>query len=267
MNILDKIIATKKKEVVKRKEKMKIKELESSSLFSRSVISMRESLLATGSSGIIAEFKRKSPSKGFINDTSTVEEVVKGYTDAGCSGISILTDQPYFGGHVQDLIFARRYTNKPILRKEFIIDEYQILEAKAIGADLILLIAEVLTQNEVLELASFAKSIGLEVLLEMHSDQQLFKINDHLDIIGINNRDLNTFTVDLDASIRLLHQIDDQFVRISESGLDKPETIRDLRDEGFQGFLIGESFMKTGTPGKTCQSFIASIDHPVKIES
>ena len=267
MHILDQIVATKKKEIALRREIIPISDFESSLLFNRSVISMSEQLIQPGSSGIIAEFKRRSPSKGWIHQGARVEEVVMGYSKANCAGISVLTDMSYFGGHVQDLIFARRYTNRPILRKEFIIDEYQILEARAIGADLILLIAEVLTRAEVNRLAAFAKSLGLEVLLEMHSDSELHKINQHLDIIGINNRDLKTFEVDLDSSIRLLHQIPEEFVRISESGLSEPESLSDLKQAGFQGFLIGETFMRSQQPGEACASFIQGIMDHAKVKA
>ncbi len=264
MDILDKIIATKRIEVADRKKQVATSELEASLLFERDTISMCRSLTAKGSSGIISEFKRKSPSKGVINHDAQVEEVVRGYDHAGCAGVSVLTDMGYFGGHLQDLVRARRCTEKPILRKEFVIDEYQIIEAKAIGADLILLIAEVLTEPEVKKLAALAKSLDLEVLLEMHTNSQLPKVGPDIDIIGINNRNLRTFEVDLDASIRLYHQLDGEFVKISESGLHSIESIKKLRSAGFQGFLIGESFMKSEDPGVACRQLIQQLTRPIK---
>ncbi|NND08393.1 MAG: indole-3-glycerol phosphate synthase TrpC [Saprospiraceae bacterium] len=260
MDILEKIIATKRIEVADRKTKMPVEDLERSLLFERNVVSMSRAITEQGSSGIISEFKRRSPSKGVINASSSVEEVIKGYAQAGCAGISVLTDQGYFGGHVEDLVIARRNTLKPILRKEFIIDEYQIIEAKAIGADLVLLIAEVLTAAEVKNLAATAQSLGLEVLLEMHTNEQLPKVNYDIDIVGINNRNLKTFEVDLDASIRLFHQLGDGFVKISESGLSEVSSLEKLISAGFQGFLIGENFMKTEHPGLACSQFIKQLN-------
>ena len=184
MDILQKIIETKRREISDRKHEVTLAELESSPLFERKVFSMSESLKAKGPAAIIAEFKRRSPSKGNIFNEAEVVPVVKGYEDAGCAGISVLTDSDYFGGSLEDLITARNTVNVPLLRKEFIIDEFQIIEAKSAGADLILLIAEVLTIDEVLQLSRFARSLGLEVLLEMHSESQISKINEHLNIVG-----------------------------------------------------------------------------------
>lgn len=259
MDILEKIVASKKSEVSQRKKVVDTHALEKSRYFSRSVLSMSKSLLDNAPYGIIAEFKRQSPSKGIINDTSDPAEVAQGYRDAGVAGMSVLTDKIYFGGSAADLSLVRDTIEIPILRKEFIIDEYQIIEARSMGADLILLIAEVLTREEVASLTMVAKSLGLEVLLEMHSESQLSKIDDRIDIVGINNRNLKTFEVDLDASIRLLEKLQGPFVKISESGLSNPANIRKLASSGFQGFLIGENFMKTDDPGKACQLFIENL--------
>ncbi|NND32894.1 MAG: indole-3-glycerol-phosphate synthase, partial [Saprospiraceae bacterium] len=225
MNILDQIIASKHEEVARRKREMPVAELERSPFFESAVRSMCQSLLEKAPTAIIAEFKRRSPSKGDIFNAAEVIPVVKSYEQAGCAGISILTDEKYFGGSLDDLITARPHVNVPLLRKDFMIDTYQIIEARSAGADLILLIAEVLTKEQVYTLASFAKSLDLEVLLEMHSGLQIPKINEHIDIVGINNRDLKTFAVDVDASIRLLDQLPGEYLRISESGLSASTTV------------------------------------------
>ena len=261
MTILDKIIAFKKKEIAKIKADVPVKKLVESPLFKREVISLKKSLLEVGSTGIIAEFKRQSPSKGIINDTATIAEVTIGYLDANIAAQSILTDTSFFGGTMADLMEARIINQqKPILRKDFIVDGFQIVEAKAIGADVILLIASCLTSEELKNYGNLATDLGMEVLYEVHSQQDLDKIND-LDnkIIGINNRNLKTFKVDLDNSIKLADQIPDTSVKISESGISDPRIIMGLKEYGFQGFLIGENFMKEENPGEACQNFINHI--------
>ena len=261
MTILDKIIAFKKKEIAKIKADVPVKKLVESPLFKREVISLKKSLLEVGSTGIIAEFKRQSPSKGIINDTATIAEVTNGYLDANIAAQSILTDTSFFGGTMADLMEARIINQqKPILRKDFIVDGFQIVEAKAIGADVILLIASCLTSEELKNYGNLATDLGMEVLYEVHSQQDLDKIND-LDnkIIGINNRNLKTFEVDLDNSIKLADQIPDTSVKISESGISDPRIIMGLKEYGFQGFLIGENFMKEENPGEACQNFINHI--------
>ena len=264
MDILEKIVAHKKIEVGGRKQLTTTKQLERSKHFNRKVHSLKEYLLCPDKSGIIAEFKRYSPSKKDINTHSKVPEVTTGYTAAGVSGISVLTDYHFFKGTSEDLLIARKYNEIPILRKEFIIDEYQLIEAKAIGADVILLIAECLEKDHLARLAKFAKSLGLEVLTEIHTAEQLPKLTEDIDIVGVNNRNLKTFKVDLEHSKQLFHQIPDSYIRISESGISHPDTIVELKQHGFQGFLIGENFMKTQEPGKTCQSFIAEIEDRLK---
>ena len=261
MTILDKIIEFKKKEIAKIKADVPVKKLVESPLFKREVISLKKSLLEVGSTGIIAEFKRQSPSKGIINDTATIAEVTNGYLDANIAAQSILTDTSFFGGTMADLMEARIINQqKPILRKDFIVDGFQIVEAKAIGADVILLIASCLTSEELKNYGNLATDLGMEVLYEVHSQQDLDKIND-LDnkIIGINNRNLKTFKVDLDNSIKLADQIPDTSVKISESGISDPRIIMGLKEYGFQGFLIGENFMKEENPGEACQNFINHI--------
>jgi indole-3-glycerol phosphate synthase len=260
MDILERIIAYKHIEVGSRKQLVPTKSLERSQHFGRSTLSLKAAILNPEKSGIIAEFKRHSPSKKDINTTSKVEEVTTAYTQAGVSGISVLTDSKFFKGRSEDLKRARKYNpNTPILRKEFIIDEYQLLEAKSIGADVILLIAECLDKKRIAELAKFAKSLGLEVLTEIHSAAQLPKLTADMDIIGVNNRNLKTFVVDIQASKDLFFKIPDTFIKISESGISHPDTIIDLKQHGFQGFLIGENFMKTMNPGLACAEFTQAV--------
>ena len=224
-------------------------------------MSLKKSLLEVGSTGIIAEFKRQSPSKGIINDTSTIVDVTNGYLNANVAAQSILTDTSFFGGSMADLMEARVINQqKPILRKDFIVDAFQIVEAKAIGADAILLIASCLKAAELKNYGQLAIDLGLEVLYEVHTQEDLDKIND-LDnkIIGINNRNLNTFEVDIENSIKLADQIPDTCIKISESGISDPKIIMGLKEFGFQGFLIGECFMNTENPGEACQEFISQI--------
>ena len=258
MHILDKIVDYKKGEIATRKSKTSIQELEASVYFGKETHSLSESLIESPI-GIISEFKRRSPSKPKINLNAKVSQIVTHYTQAGVSGISVLTDEHFFGGHNQDLEDARRIVDTPLLRKEFIIDEYQILEAKSIGADAILLITEILTKDEVAAFASLAKSIGLDTLLEIHTIEQLEKYTPNIDIVGINNRDLTQFTVDPMHSVRLFEHLPEEVVKISESGIHDPETILMLKETGFDGFLIGERFMKTMDPGKACQDFIQDL--------
>lgn len=258
MTILEEIIAYKRQEVEKAKTEVSVSQLEKSDFFSRKTISLRENLLNSERPGIIAEFKRKSPSKGIINDKVEVDGVTRAYCQAGAVGLSILTDQRYFGGSLKDLLKARK-NDIPILRKDFMINEYQVLEAKAMGADVILLIAEALEKYEVLTLAQLAKSQQLDVLMEIHSEEQLDKANSFIDIIGVNNRNLKTFEVSIDTSLKLVDKIPNDFVKISESGISSVENIKKLHQEGFKGFLVGENFMKTAEPGKTFKEFITQL--------
>ncbi len=259
MDILQEIVAHKQKEVAKNKELYPVKLLEKSLHFDASRVSLKEYLLRPDKSGIIAEFKRKSPSKGMINEYAMVKEVTTGYMQAGASALSILTDNKYFGGKNEDLTEARDYNFCPILRKDFIVDEYQLVEAKSIGADAILLIAAVLSATEAKTLAKQAKELGLEVLFEIHAEEELGKVNEYLDVVGVNNRNLKTFEVKIQTSLDLSEKIPGEFVKISESGIHDPEKIRLLTKSGFQGFLIGENFMKHSMPGKACQEFIKQL--------
>ena len=260
MNILDKIIAHKKHEVAQLRKEVEIEKLVKSPNFQRTPLSLKKSLLTVGSTGIIAEFKRQSPSKGIINDKATVEEVTEGYIKANVAAQSILTDSEFFGGNIMDVLKARSIQDStPILRKDFIVDGFQIVEAKAIGADVILLIAACLTKEELKNYGKLAEDLGLDVLYEVHNQEELDKIELDNKIIGINNRNLKTFQVDLENSIELASQIPDSCIKVSESGLSDPRVITGLKEYGFQGFLIGENFMKTENPGFSCQEFIKQI--------
>ncbi|PHN08509.1 indole-3-glycerol phosphate synthase TrpC [Flavilitoribacter nigricans] len=259
MNILDKIVAHKKGEVAKRKELYPVKLLEQSIYFDTPAVSMREYIRRPDLSGIIAEFKRRSPSKGDINPYASVERVTIGYMQAGASALSVLTDEHFFGGKNADLTEARKNNFCPILRKDFIIDEYQIIEARSIGADVILLIAECLTAAEVKALSATAHELGLEVLMEVHSPDQLEKLSEHIDLVGVNNRNLKDFTVSIQHSIDALPAIPDQVVKISESGINDPRSIVELKEAGFEGFLIGEYFMQADEPELRAREFVQRI--------
>ena len=263
MTILDKIIADKKVEVSIRKTLFPVLYLEKSPLFEKSVVSISKCLLKS-KSGIIAEHKRRSPSKQNINNNLSVIDVVKGYTSSGVCGISVLTEGKYFGGSLEDLDIARASTDLPLLRKDFVIDEFQIIEAKSHGADVILLIASILSQKEIKLLSTFAKSLGLEVLLEVHNLEELNKsIMPSLDLIGVNNRNLKSFEVNLNTSKTLANNIPNEFIKISESGINNSETIIDLKSHGYRGFLVGENFMKTENPGESSFKFINKIEDEI----
>lgn len=260
MDILEKIIAHKRREVADRKNLYPVKHLEQSIFFSRPTISLKEALSKKNQPGIIAEFKRQSPSKGVINANADVLQTTKGYVNAGATALSVLTDKDFFGGSNVDLIGARSVNQCPILRKDFIVDEYQIIEAKSIGADVILLIAAGLLPEKLQELAKFAHSIGLEVLLEVHSAVELEKnLSSLIDLVGVNNRNLKTFEVNLALSRELAKAIPKEFVKISESGIGFPETVIELRKFGYQGFLMGENFMKHERPEVAAKEFIESL--------
>lgn len=257
-NILEKIVAHKVGEVAARKQQISTSELESMPLFALSAKSLKINLLDPLKTGIIAEFKRQSPSKGVINNTASVDEVAKAYTTYGAAGISVLTDHQFFGGHLDDLSIAVK-NDIPVLRKEFIIDEFQIIEAKAFGASVILLIAACLTPAEVKQFATVAKSLGLEVLLEIHNEFELAHICDEVDLVGINNRSLKSFEVNIDHSLHLKNQLPKDKLSIAESGIYDMATFKLLKKEGFQGFLMGEFFMKQENPAKAFQIFSEAL--------
>jgi len=236
--------------------------------------------LASSPAGIIAEFKRRSPSKGWIYETAKADEIPAAYEAAGASAISILTDEKFFGGSLRDIRTARPLVDIPILRKDFIIDEYQLLQARIAGADAVLLIAACLTQEECADLTARAHALGLEVLLEIHSPRELAYISKDVDMVGVNNRNLGTFVTDVENSFRIAGQLRQTIagvrnvpdaqgssdtprhlpLLVSESGISHPETICRLRTAGFRGFLIGETFMKTPQPGDALKGFIQGIE-------
>lgn len=259
MTILDKIVENKKKELEVLTGLITVRELESSKLFSRKIISLSEFLLNKNRTGIIAEFKRRSPSKGIINSSSSVMEVTSGYFREGASGVSILTDTQFFGGSKADLLNIREKSNFPILRKDFILDEYQVIESRAIGADVILLIAAVLEKDKILSLSKLARSLGMEVLLEVHETAELEKVNLHVNLIGVNNRNLKTFEVNTDVSEKMAEKIPHEFLKISESGISSSGVIKNLRATGYDGFLIGEKFMCSPDPVKAFSQFVNEL--------
>ena len=261
MNILEKIVEHKKVEVEKRKMITALAELERHEFFSRKTFSLRDALLDETKTGIIAEFKRRSPSKGTINEIAGVVDTTTAYAKNGASCLSVLTDEFFFGGSTNDLL-AARINSIPILRKDFIIDEYQVIETRAMGADVMLLIAACLTPSEVRSMAALARSVGLEVLLEIHNEDELQHICDEIDLVGINNRDLKTFEVDINRSLRLSKQIPPDKVIIAESGIDSIETIRIFKAAGFRGFLMGEKFMKTDDPAFAFEQFVQQLKRP-----
>lgn len=259
MNILDKIINTKRLEVAQAKERLSMDLIEQAARsVTREVVSMRRSI-EDSPVGIIAEFKRKSPSKGVLNNSSDLATVVAGYAAGGAAGISVLTDGEYFAGSLADLNLARRSTHSPLLRKDFMIDPYQICQARIEGADCILLIASALTPSQTTDLAMYAHWLGLEVLLEIHNSDELRYISPNVDIVGVNNRNLSTFDTDIARSVELAEMIPSQYLKISESGISDPENVKMLRRVGYRGFLMGENFMKESDPSTALKRFIEQI--------
>ena len=260
MDILDKIVINKRKEVAIRKQLISLQHLEQADLFNRTTSSLKN-VLKNSSTGIIAEYKRRSPSKSVINQNAFIQEVALGYENAGVCGMSVLTDGHFFGGSLHDLLMARGTVQMPLLRKEFIIDEYQIIEAKAHGADVILLIAAILTRPEIALFSNLAHELQMEVLLEVHNEEELtHALMPDLDMIGVNNRNLKTFEVSLATSTSLVSKIPNEFVKVSESGLSSESAIQMLRQVGYQGFLMGETFMASEDPGSGAEQFIKNME-------
>lgn len=260
-NILDKIIANKRTEISKQNQKQSISDIQ------KQINEKKETLLksrfkeniVSSSTGIIAEFKRKSPSRGWIFENAKIENVIPIYSENGASAISVLTDYDFFGGTLEDLKMAGNLTNTPLLRKDFVIDEYQLYHAKLYGASAILLIAAALTIDKTKQLSAKAKELGLDILLEIHNEKELGHINDMVDVVGVNNRDLTTFITNVQISFDLVDKIPDEFVKISESGISQPQTVIDLQKAGYKGFLMGENFMKTDNPGQALKDFIKQL--------
>ncbi len=258
-DILKRILTAKRAEIEESRKKIKISDFESTPFFNRVGKSLKQNLKSSKTPQIIAEFKRKSPSAGHINEDAKVQQVIRGYEKAGAAAVSVLTNEEFFGGSYDDLKHARQVTELPVLRKDFIIDELQLYASKSLGADIILLIAEALSEKELLQLAKTAKDINLEVLLEIHSESQLDKINEFVDFVGVNNRDLTTFEVNIDHSLKLANKIPSEFLKISESGLNTPEEVQQLFQAGYNGFLIGGYFMEQTDPIEAASEFIAQL--------
>lgn len=259
MNTLEKIISAKRQFVKETKELVPLKLLEKSIYYESKTVSFKEYILRKDKNGIIAEIKKRSPSKGNINLYVDIEKTSIGYMQAGASAISVLTDKPYFGGKNEDLTLVRKFNFCPVLRKDFIINEYQIIESKSIGADAILLIASVLTKEEISNFTKLAHSIGLEVLLEIHSKEEVDKISEYNSIVGINNRNLGSLSIDLQNSSLLIPYLKGIEVKITESGIRSAEDILELRSMGFDGFLIGSLFMKSSRPHLALKQFIEEL--------
>nr|WP_320119858.1 indole-3-glycerol phosphate synthase TrpC [uncultured Marinifilum sp.] len=258
-NILDRIVQKKLAEVAVQKMKQPIYQVMTEENFKRKCYSAKESIRKKGASGVIAEFKRQSPSKGVINGNVSPNEVVGKYQEAGVSMVSVLTDESFFGAQAEDFDAARKTLQIPLLRKEFIVDPYQIYQSKAMGADVILLIAAILTPQRCKDFAFLAKELGMEVLLELHDESELEYVNKFVDLVGINNRNLKTFAVDTHKSIQLASKLPEDMIRVAESGLSSAGIVKEMRDKGFQAFLMGEYFMKQVSPGDACNEFIKEI--------
>lgn len=258
-NILDKIVANKRIEVEQQKKEASIDQLIKQITNVDSKQGLFKQSLINSSTGIIAEFKRRSPSRGWIFENAKIEEVIPLYSNGGASAISVLTDTDFFGGTFADLTLARSLTETPLLRKDFMVDEYQFYQAAAMGASAVLLIASSLSIQETKQFAIKAKELGLDVLLEVHNEKELGHINEYVDVVGVNNRNLGTFITDIQASFDLVDKIPNEFVKISESGISSPQTVIDLREVGYKGFLMGENFMKTNNPGEALANFIQEL--------
>lgn len=256
MNILDKIVAHKKEEVAYQRKQVSVSELQDSALFEQKCFSLVKNLPAT--TGIIAEFKRRSPSKGIINANASVEAVTNAYADHGAAGISVLTDAHFFGGSLADFALARKLSI-PLLRKDFMINEYQFFEAKAHGADVVLLIAACLSPAQANEYAHLSRELGMETLLELHSEDELGHVDDAVSMVGINNRNLKDFKVDIEHAVRLKDRLPKGKPAIAESGIYEVSIFRELRAAGFDGFLMGEYFMKEQQPGDAFKKFVDQI--------
>ena len=260
MNALEKIVIEKRKQVMDEKQLFPVELLERSIYFKSECVSLKKYLLREDKSGIIAEIKKKSPALGAINPYVKVEKLSIGYMQAGASALSVLTDKKLFGGSNADLTTARKFNFCPVLRKDFVIDEYQVIEAKSIGADAVLLIAAILNREEIKHFTDLAHQLGMEVILELHAEQELEKIYEKVDVIGVNNRNLQTMQIDIATSRSMAELIPREFIKISESGIEDPLIVLELKQLGYNGFLIGSGFMKYPEPEKACAAFIQQIN-------
>lgn len=259
-DILQEIVATKRAEIDRRKRETDFQALYQQAETPRTTRHSLREALRSSSTGIISEFKRRSPSKGWINRDADVQSVVRAYQQAGATALSVLTDTPYFGGTDDDLRAARQACSLPILRKDFTIDEFQLVESRVLGADAVLLIAAALTREQCRRFAEIAHQLELEVLLEIHDQSELDYYSEYVDVLGVNNRNLGSFHTDVANSFRLIEQMPQEATPISESGISNPDTVKELRVIGFKGFLIGENFMKTEAPGDSLKSFINALN-------
>lgn len=257
-DILQTIVAHKRIELARQEEAVPLDSLIRQLDTLRPSRSMRQSL-ADSPTDIIAEFKRRSPSKGWIAQEADPAVIVPGYERAGASGISVLTDQEFFGGTLDDLHAVRPLIQLPVLRKDFIVSPYQLFQAKLVGADVVLLIAAALTVEECKSLGKLAHQLQMEVLLEIHAEKELDYLHENVDLLGVNNRNLGTFHTDVENSFRLAQKLPKEYLWVSESGISQPETIRQLRKAGFRGFLMGERFMKTSSPEQALSDFLHAV--------
>lgn len=257
-DILETIVAHKQTEIMQEEKIVSPGQLERQAEDLPPCISMKQAL-AVSRSGIIAEFKRRSPSKDWINREADAAVIPAGYGQAGASALSILTDKAFFGGTLRDIRLARPKTSLPILRKDFIISTYQLYQAKVAGCDAVLLIAAILSPEECRKLARKAHELQMEVLLELHTEAELDYVNEHIDMVGVNNRNLGTFHTDVENSFRLAERLPKDFLHVAESGISRPDTVRQLRKAGFQGFLMGEAFMKTTNPAAALSNFLKEL--------
>ena len=259
-DILNEIVLNKKEEVARQKEIVSLSDLEKQILQGDEInyISLYDALI-NSKTGVIAEFKRRSPSKGWLHEHANVDDVTKAYEEAGASALSVLTDEKYFGGALSDLKSAIKNVHIPVMRKEFIVDEYQIFEAKLSGASAILLIAAAITKEENKQFTKLANELKLDVLLELHDESEIDYINPSNKLIGVNNRNLGTFATDVQKSFRMAELMPADSIWVSESGISDAMIVKELRDAGYKGFLIGEYFMKSGDPLKSLKEFIQQI--------
>ncbi len=258
--ILDTITEHKRMEVLKRKGRKPLEQLKKKPLYNRNPEDPKN-FFDPDRPCVIAEYKRKSPSKGVLSENTNPVPVVTSYKDGGASAASILTDRDFFGGSFRDLENVKTsLPNLPLLRKDFMIDPYQVYEAKAYGADIILLIAAILDREEVREMTHLAVSLGLHVLLEVHDEQELDHWVPEISMVGVNNRDLRNFSVDLQRSIDLVSKLPGEALKVSESGLNEPKDVLSLFKEGYNGFLMGERFMKTADPGVAFKEFMKHLN-------
>ncbi len=259
-DILNEIITHKKREVARQIEEHPLSMLKQRLSTESVPFYSLKTALEKSSTGIIAEFKRRSPSKGWINRSAEATTVVQAYELAGAAALSVLTDEPYFGGTLTDLRAATKSVSIPVMRKEFIVDEYQIYDAKLSGASAILLIAAAITKEESKRFTELAGELHLEVLLELHDERETEYITEHNRLIGINNRNLGSFVTDIQKSFRMIDLLPREALLISESGISDPQVVRELRDAGYRGFLIGENFMKSDDPGESLGAFLKDIE-------